>query len=483
MKKIKFFILIIILLGAFVTRLYRFDGPIADWHSWRQSDTSAVSRNFVKSGFDFFHPRFDDLSNVPSGIDNPDGYRFVEVPIYNFFQAGLFKTFGIFSLVQWGRLVTIFSSLLTIIFIYLIVKKYRGEQAGLLSAFFFAFLPFNIYFGRTILPDSLMVMAILGGIYFFDKWLEEISNLKSQIFFILSVIFTASAFLLKPYALFFTLPMIYLVWKNFGIKTILKWQLWIFLILSIVPLVFWRAWMMQYPQGIPQSTWLFNGGDIRFKGAFFQWIFGDRIGRLILGYWGLPLLILGIIAKAKNKIAKNGLIFFLSFIASSLLYIFVIARGNVQHDYYQILIMPTVAIFLGLGGEFLLTAPREYFHKSICYLLFVICSIFMFSFSWFVVRDYFNINNPSIVIAGKAVDELTEKNAKIIAPYDGDTSFLYQTNRAGWASFEKSLPEMVELGADYLVLVNPAPNDYNIGKTYKIVSAKKEYILFNLHNL
>ncbi|HVF69497.1 MAG TPA: hypothetical protein VNA13_02935, partial [Xanthomonadales bacterium] len=96
--------LILILTGGFLLRLYRLDSPVADWHSWRQADTSAVSRNFVKNGFDILHPRFDDLSNVPSGIDNLEGYRFVEFPIYNIKQAFLFKTFGILTLEEWGRI-------------------------------------------------------------------------------------------------------------------------------------------------------------------------------------------------------------------------------------------------------------------------------------------------------------------------------------------------------------------------------------------
>ncbi len=83
MKKI--WLLLIVIL-AFSVRLYCIDFPLADWHSWRQADTSAVSRNFVKSGFDILHPQFDDLSNVPSGKENPQGYRFVEFPFYNILQ-------------------------------------------------------------------------------------------------------------------------------------------------------------------------------------------------------------------------------------------------------------------------------------------------------------------------------------------------------------------------------------------------------------
>src|SRR5664279_1290735 len=142
-KKITVFLLGAIILGGITVRLYRFDNPIADWHSWRQADTSAVSRNFIKSGFDVLHPRFDDLSNVPSGKDNPHGYRFVEFPIYNIAQAGLFKFVGIFTLEEWGRLVSIFSSVLVTIFLFLLVSRHSKKAIGLLSAFYYMFIPYN----------------------------------------------------------------------------------------------------------------------------------------------------------------------------------------------------------------------------------------------------------------------------------------------------------------------------------------------------
>src|SRR3989344_2778865 len=97
-KKLEVLVLLVLILAGFLVRLYRFDGSVLDWHSWRQADTSAVSRNFIKYGFDVLHPKFDDISNVPSGIDNPQGYRFVEFPIYNLAQAGLYKFFGIFTI-------------------------------------------------------------------------------------------------------------------------------------------------------------------------------------------------------------------------------------------------------------------------------------------------------------------------------------------------------------------------------------------------
>jgi hypothetical protein len=488
-KIISSYLIFFILFLAFVVRLHGFTSPVADWHSWRQADTSAVSRNFIKMGFDVFHPRYDDLSNIPSGKDNPHGYRFVEFPIYNLFQAGLFGIIGYFTIEEWGRLVSIFSSLFAIWFLYALVKKYTDTTTGLLVSFFYAVTPYSIYYGRTILPDQMMIMATLGGIYFFDTWIsnfrDEHRKKKQIISFILAVLFTAAALLLKPYALFFSLPMLYLAWKEFGFTIVKQWKLYIFALLAILPLILWRIWMTQYPEGIPANDWLLNGGNIRFKGAFFYWVFADRIGRLILGYWGIVFLGFGIIYNSTRKFANIGkrshIGLFYSFLFASLAYVTVIARGNVQHDYYQILILPSIFLFVGLGARFLLSLVPEIANKYISITLLIVCSLFMLGFGWYFVRDYYNINKPGIVEAGKAVDSLTPKSAKVIAPYDGDTAFLYQTNRQGWPAYEKDLQGLIGLGAEYLVLVNPNQNDRNLRTQYHAVSESSNYILVDLH--
>jgi hypothetical protein len=460
-----------------LVRFYRFNNPIADWHSWRQADTSAVSRNFAKDGFDVLHPKFDDLSNVPSGIDNPNGYRFVEFPIYNVIQGATFKYLGVLTLEEWGRLTTIFASMLSAGFLFLIIKKRFGKTAGLLTSFFFLFLPFNIYYSRVILPDPSMVMASLGGIYFFQKWIEK--DLRFTIYdlrFILALLFTAVAFLLKPYALFFTLPMVYLAFEKFRFAALRKWQLWLLLIISVIPLILWRLWIVNFPAGIPVSAWLFNGNHIRFRPSFFYWIFYVRLTRLILGFFGVGFVIFAFIKKYKYQ----DLFFILSFVLASLIYLCVLASGNVQHDYYQILIIPSIAIVLGLGSHRMIKIFEQKY-KLLGVGVFLILTGLSFYFAWDQVKDYFNINNYSIVIAGDVVDKLTPKNAKVIANYTGDTSFLYQTKRKGWASFEKPLPEMVNnLGADYLVLANPTEVDLGLGKSYKIIALTKQYVIFNL---
>ncbi len=470
---IEYFLLSLILLTAFLVRLYKINNPLADWHSWRQADTSAVSRNFIKYGFDLLHPRFDDLSAIPSGKENPQGLRMVEFPIYNFFQAKAAILFPQKSLEWWGRMISVIFSLGSLIFLYLITKEKLGIKAGFLSVFFFAFLPFNIYYSRVILPEPMMVFTSLGMVYFFIKWLK---GGKFSIFsFVFSLILAATTLLLKPFGVFLFLPLVYLSWEKWGFNFFRKPYFYIYLFFSFSPFFLWRLWISQFPEGIPSFLWLLNEGGIRFKGAFFRWIFGERIGKLILGYWGLVLFVLGILTKP-NK--KEGW-FFYWWLAAILIYFTIIAGGNVRHDYYQIIAIPIICIFLGKGATLLLSGGRMFFNRAICYFLFVVCLLFMFAFSWYEVRGFFNVNHPEIVEAGKAVDRLTPQNAKVIAPYNGDTAFLYQTNRQGWPAISNSVDYLISKGANFYVSVSFDQQTLELMKKYQVVEKTDNYVILS----
>lgn len=482
-KRIEYALFFAILLLGFIVRLYRLDNPIGDWHAFRQADTSAVSKVYVEEGIQPFNPRYFDISNIQSGKDNPEGYRLVEFPLFNIFQAGLFMTVGTLNLEEWGRMLSIIASLFSITFIFLLVRRHLDVVSALFASFFMAALPFSVYYGRVILPDPSTAAAILGGIWFFDLWISR-KDLRLKMYdvrFLAAVIFTAAAFLLKPFALFFTLPMLYLSWKAYGIKFLFKWQLWLFLILSLIPLGLWRYFITAHPEGIPVSAWLFNEGNIRFTGSYFYWIFADRLGRLILGYFGIFLLLLGFF-----KRDEKDYFFFLTFLASSLLYVSVIARGNVQHDYYQILIIPTVCIFLGRGVSFLLSLPgaigKNLFTNTVITVgLLGVVTFFTLFFSWYFVRDYFNINNRGLVTAGQIADKVLPKNARVIAANDGDTSFLYYINRRGWPAYEKSPEELKLMGATNIVIPSPTSQDYSgLGKQFKTVYSSPQVLILKL---
>ncbi len=485
-------ILIIFALGLLV-RLYRFDGPIADWHSFRQSDTNAVSSIYIREGINLIYPKYYDISNLQSTFDNPNGYRFVEFPIYNAIQALLYKTIGFFTLVEWGRVITITASLGSAYLVYLLTRKYQNETAGLFAASIYLFLPYSIFYGRSILPDPLMTTAYLSGIYFFDKWVENYKKEKSKskkrtslisenYTLIFSSLCVAVALLLKPFAAFFLLPIVYLAYIKFGFSLIRSWKLWIFGILSILPLIFWRVWVSNFPEGIPLSNWLFNGNNIRFKPVFFKWILYERVTKMILGFFGVVFLFSGLINLKKN--VNSG--FFVSFIIAAGVYVLTVATGNVQHDYYQIPIIPVIAMVAGVGAGVIFERFRNIFSRALLLgLLFL-----TFFTAWHGIRgmalgggvkDFFNVNDRGMVEAGLKADEVLPIDAVVIASHDGSTTLLNLVQRRGWPNFQASLEELKKRGATHMVIANPSVSDLEgFGADNEIMASSSSYLILKL---
>lgn len=466
-KNIEYILIILILIIGFIVRLYKINNPIADWHSWRQADTASVSRIYIQQGIDILHPRYHDISSIQTGIFNPNGYRFVELPIYNIIHAILAKNFPVFTLEVWGRLISIISALVSAFFLYLIGKRLLNKWGGLLSAFFYLFIPFNIYFTRVILPEPIGVTFAIISIWSFIKYIDDESNL----WIYLSAIFMAFAMLIKPFFGFYLIPLFYLSFmKN---KKISK-KTFIFIGLVLAPFLLWRFWVAKFPEGIPFFTWAFNGDHIRFRPAFWYWIFGERLGHLILGSMGLIPFAFGVLyTKGKN-------LFIQFFLLGMFLYVTVIATASVRHDYYQILTIPAIALTLASGTLYLWTVKE--FNRIGARIFTIFCIVVMIITGFSQIKENYKVNHPEIIEAGKEIDKITPKDSLIIAPYNGDTAFLYQTNRWGWPAVDDSIDHLIDKGADYFVSVDLGSTDTkNFEKIFQTVEKTPTYIILDLH--
>ena len=453
-------------------RLYHVTAPIADWHSFRQVDTAGVAVGFLRFGFDIFHPRYEDLSNIQSGKDNPMGYRMVEFPMYQYIAATLAKSFSQLPIDVWLRLVNIAACAGTALILILLVARFANPTTGLLTGLVYALLPYSMFYGRAILPDTFAVFWAMLGVWLVAKYTDK----RSWVFLALASLASAVALLAKPTAAFLLVPVGYLFLRIPKKNIVWIAQLVLYGAIAVLPLFFWRKWILQFPEGIPVSEWLFNSNHIRFKGAWFHWIFAERVGNLILGYWGLVLLGLGMLVKSEKK---EGSIF-RWFLLGSLAYVTIFATGNVQHDYYQIIIIPTIAIYVAKGLYFLLT--NTIFSRVASWTVAVACMLAMLGFSWFTMRTFYWINRPEIIEAGKMADQILPKDAKVIAPYNGDTTFLYYTNRQGWPlGFD--IEDKIKKGATTYVTVSPTDNDWEtktLAEQYTVLVRNDKYAIIDL---
>lgn len=457
-------------------RLYKFNIPLADLHSWRQSDTAAVAKNFVKDGFDFTRPRYDDFSNVQSGIENTKGYRMVEFPVYNAIFAFLFKTYQVLPLEQWGRLVSILFSVITIMVIYYLVLKETGRLAAFFSGFLYAIMPFFVFFSRTVLPETTAVgLSALSIFLLYNANPKQV--LRYSLLVLFSSFFFALALLVKPTIIFFGLPLFYIFFRNFKMAIFKKISFYFYFLFALTPTILWRSYIQSFPEGIPVNEWLLTsvntGGSLQrifFRPSFFRWIFFERINNLILGGYLTVFVIIGIVSKQKKLL-------FHTFLFSSISYLLVFQGGNVQHEYYQILILPTLAIFFGLGIDSLLQ-KKSLINHSMTIVLIPLLLSFSWYFSFDKVKNYYNYSQELIQEA-KVLNNLTGPEDLIVTDRMGDTTLLYLAERKGSPSIYKEPYELKEIGYKYLI--TSSQQQIQLMKTeYKTVFENDKFTLFAL---
>lgn len=460
-------VLLIVCVGA---RSYKITAPLADWHSWREADTAAVARNFVKAKFDLLYPQSDSLLALnEAGLPNPNRYFINEFPFYNAVVAVLYKMFGVNTAI--GRGVSIFFAALGAFFLYLLTRKLAGVGIALLALGYYALNPYNIYYGRFFTPDPTFVALSIISLYWCVRWVES----KKLVHGLLLMVAFGLAMLVKPYAAFMAIPIAYWVLINWKMAAFRRPDVYLVALGSFLPLVLWRYHLSLHPEASFASTWLMNGDGIRFKGSFFRWIIFDRFNRLIFATGGFVLFVVGFL----SSYMKKNYSFFFVWALAVLTYITVFAKGNVNHDYYQLPIMPVGAVLVALGSAALIKMGKTALQKWVNGGFVGILLILSLAFGWFEVRGFFNINNPAIVEAGTKVDEITEKDALVIADYQGDPAFLYQTNRYGWP-IGGDVEGKIEEGADYYVTTSFNDDFNRLKSKYPVIFQNDVYAIIKL---
>lgn len=143
--------------------------PLESGHSWRQSLTNMVARNFYEGNADIRYPTID-IAGEKSGVMTS------EFPVYNYLIYTASKVFGF---MHWhGRWISLIFSTLGLFCYYQLIKQFINHKTALyatiitLSSLWFAY-------GRKIMPDTFSVSLVLIGLYFVVKYVTKggISNL------------------------------------------------------------------------------------------------------------------------------------------------------------------------------------------------------------------------------------------------------------------------------------------------------------------
>lgn len=164
-------VLIIILSGAFIIRVYgAYFFPLDSDEDLYLSNARLMLQGWIP---------FKDFSGANQG------------PLYYFLLA-LFLKIGGVSIFA-GRMLSVFSATITTFFIFKIGNILYGKKVGLLSCAIFAFSPFTVRYGYSVITEPLTIMFTSISIYLLILGFEK----NKYKYFILNGIFLAMAVLVR----------------------------------------------------------------------------------------------------------------------------------------------------------------------------------------------------------------------------------------------------------------------------------------------
>ncbi len=421
--------LVIILLTATLVRLVHLDFPVGGYQAWRQADTAAMARNYYEQGFHFFSPQIDWGGNTDGRVES-------EFPLYQYVVALLY---GVFGFHEWfGRALSILCSLLTILGAYAVVRQTSGERAALFASAFLAFAPTSIFYGRTFMPESMMLMFSVWGIYYFLRYSEK--GLVRPL--VVSALFVALAALLKITALFLGVPLLFLAWRRYGWKLFLSATMWLYAVAVLLPVAGWyyHAHQLYLESGLTfgiwmpgQNKWLMWDPLLSFK--FYNDVLFKSIAERHLTYAGFVVFLVGVFVKRKNK----SEFLYDWWCAGFGIFLAIVTTGNQIHEYYQLPFLLPASAYVGRAIEWMTAqrtlessakAPSAKYAVGLLWVGIVLFPIL----SAIRTVGYFHDErwDSTIFDLEREVKNKVPQSALVVALDEYDPIVLYRADRKGW---------------------------------------------------
>jgi len=331
--RLRFVVLGVLLVTALGVRLYRASDPPLNFHETRQYRSLIIARAYY----------FDRSASVPEWVkhvarSSAQKQGILEPPILEFLVSWGYHAVGGERL--W--LAPLLSSLFWLIggcCLYRIGERIAGADSALFSVAFFLFLPFAVVASRTFQPDPLMVMLMVASVWAVLRYHDTPSRSRLAI----AALCSASAFLVKPASIFMILGAFgALEIRRRGVRSALTSRAsLVFVTTTLLPTLSAYAFGLftgRFLLGEAQKTLL----PRLWTTPFFWRSWLDNI-HLTVGLTAFVMALLGLLL-LRTGVPRTLMVgLWLGYVTFGLAFNYNFAT----HDYYQLPLIPLVALTLG----------------------------------------------------------------------------------------------------------------------------------------
>lgn len=409
--------LLVFALAALV-RVYSLDIPFLEPFNnmSRQSMSASVARNYYERGMNLFYPELDENGTGVSLYN-------VELPLNAYLMAAAYGVIG--GAREWAaRGVTVAFSLVFLLALYFLVRRAEDGETALGALGLAAFSPMVVALSRSVQPDMPMLALGTAALFFFYGY----SKSDNKLLLAASAAALFGAVLLRIFALYFFIPILYLAYEKDGARCF-RMPRYYFAGLAAASALVWYAYMFKMGQSL----------DLIYQ-VYSPALATSGVGALGPKNFVLPAkaVLLHLLTPLGAAVCLAGLFgggkarrFFFAWLLGTAFYLFVMFRAASMHPYYFLPLAPPLAYFFGRGIHFVL---RKASRKAVApylagflTLLFCINVYYYYEKLFFVPED-----RMAVVEAGKAVDDLTPIDAVVVASYGHGPIQVYYNHRRGW---------------------------------------------------
>ncbi len=334
-------VLALALVAAFGLRMINLTNPPLDFASTRQLFSALKARGMY----------YQVAANVPAdkrqlAIALGDT-GIVEPPVLETLVAQTYRLVG-----EHLWVARIYSSLFWILgglALFLLIREFASSGPALAGTLFYLFLPFGVIASRTFLPDPLMVMLIIFSLWALFRWQNTASWKWAVIFGLLS----GFSLFVKNYSAFFIIGAFAGVILGVrGLKRSLRdRQVWVMGALLVLPVLAYMLYGMVKLNMGSQFALRFFPSMWKDPAFYFRWAFTVNVN--------VSLAVTLFAALGVFLASPRERPFVLGLWIGYLLFGMTFAYHIYTHDYYQLPLVPIVAISLAPGMQALLDRFKE----------------------------------------------------------------------------------------------------------------------------
>lgn len=407
---------------SLAAHLYGIRSPVTDYHHHRQANTAAIARNYRANGLRFLHPQID--------WNGPDaGRAATEFPLYMYLVGLLWPLFGLGEL--WGRLLSAGCSAATACVLVVFLARWLGERAALFGALLFSLLPVEVYFGRTVQPEALALLATAGAFWAFDLHLES-GRART---WLAAALCAALAIGLKiPYGYLLGVCLA-LAWARKGRAGLREPAVLAFVPAALVPVAAWYLYAKAGAYVVPTESGQFLKllGYERLPYFMFFQLF-SRFPELTTTWPGMGLWAAGAWALAARPEPVRR--FLWAWFGCVVFYAVAGGRYVHSHEYTALPFALVNAAFLGLGLERLidraraLPPPRRGWGAAA--LAILVCA--MPAYTAVRIGHWYRVKDRFLTRAAEPVDRISAPGDLFLCNERAESLLLFYIRRKGWSA-------------------------------------------------